>query len=462
MAIDLTFHGAARQVTGSCFLVRAACGCFLVDCGMFQGLGAVERNAKPFAFDPRTLDFVLLSHAHLDHSGLLPRLAAQGFTGPIYATAATADLLAIMLPDSAYLQQMATERAARTPRLLKQGLVRPPIYSLADVERCLLQVATVPYDEPFEPKKGIRCRLRDAGHILGSAIIELWIDGKKLVFSGDLGQPGRPIVRDPTMIESAGVLVVESTYGNRDHKSLDATLDELVAVVNRTLDSKRGNVIVPAFAVGRTQELLYYFTQLSRAGRFRNLRIFVDSPMATRVTAVTAKHFRVFDEAATRHFRKTSRTEGDPLLRFTASVEDSMALNRIHSGAIIVAGSGMCDGGRVRHHLRHNLPFERNTLLIMGFQAAGTLGRRLVDGATRVRLFGEDVPVRAEVATLGGFSAHADQTALLTWLRGFKSPPRATYVVHGEESAAEAFAAKVRSDLMWNVEVPPDGWRVTL
>ena len=303
MAIVLTFHGAARQVTGSCFLLQSARCRFLVHRGMFQGLAAVERNAGPLAFDPRELDFVRLTHAHVDHSGLLPRLAADGFTEQIYARAATADLLAIMLPDSAYLQQMATERAARTPRPLEQGPVRQPIYSLADVATCLRQFVAVPYDAPFEPKHGVRCQLRDAGHVLGSAIVELWIGRKKPVFSGDLGQPGRPIVRDAGVIECADVVVVESTHGNRDHQSRDVMPDELVAVVNRTLDKKRGNVIVPSFAVRRTRELLYFFAVLSGAGRPRNLRIFVDSPMATRVTEVTAKHFRIYGEEAQRHFR---------------------------------------------------------------------------------------------------------------------------------------------------------------
>jgi len=277
------------------------------------------------------------------------------------------------------------------------------------------------------------------------------------VVSGDLGQPGRPIVRDPATYTDADVLLVESTYGNRDHKSLDATLEELVVAVNRTLHEKRGNVIIPSFAVGRTQELLYWFNVLSRQGRFHDLQIFIDSPMATEVTRITARHFELFDEEARRLAALPPQKDGGPRLRFLESVEESMSLNRISGGAIIIAASGMCQGGRVRHHLRHHLPNPRTTVLITGFQARGTLGRQIVDGARTVRIHGDEVAVNAEVVTLGGFSAHADQSALLSWLGHFRQPPRRTFLVHGEPEAQDVFAARIAERLGWQTETPGPG-----
>jgi metallo-beta-lactamase family protein len=454
----LTFFGAARRVTGQCFLAAVPAASFLVDCGMFQGgREAGERNRMPFPFDPRSLRFVILTHAHIDHSGLLPRLWRDGFRNPIYATQATIDLLGVMLPDSAFLQEAEARRSSK--QLRREPI--EPLYSADDVREVLRLFRAVRYDEDFAPARGVRARLRDAGHILGSAIAEITLGqgpaAKRLVVSGDLGQPGRPILRDPTSIHEADLLVVESTYGDRNHRSLSATLDELVEAVDRTLHVKRGIVVIPAFAVGRTQEVLYFLDQLCRENRLRNLDVFVDSPMATAVTRLTARHFELFDEEA--HRLATSRDTGRVAmqLQFTESVQESMALNQIQSSAIIVAGSGMCDGGRVRHHLRRLLPDERNTVLITGFQAAGTLGRRLVDRATSVRIFGEEIPVRAEVVTLGGFSAHADQAALIQWLREFHAPPARVCLVHGEDRVLEAFAERIATDLRWDTLIPQQG-----
>jgi metallo-beta-lactamase family protein len=308
----------------------------------------------------------------------------------------------------------------------------------------------------------VRCRFRDAGHILGSAIVELWLDGpegtRKVVCSGDLGQPGRPIVRDPTPVDEADVLLVESTYGNRDHKTLDSSIEELHEVLEETLVRRRGNVVVPAFALGRTQELLYVLIQLQRAGRLPPVRIFVDSPLATRATQITVQHPEFLDEEtreALAHGRANSRALS---LKFTESVEDSMAINDITGGALIIAASGMCDAGRIRHHLRYNLPRPEASVVIIGYQAEGSLGRRLVDGASRVRLFGEDVPVRARIHTIGGLSAHADRTALLGWLGAFKRPPARTFVVHGEDLIAQDFAKLVTERLRWpRVDAPFQG-----
>ncbi|HNP36620.1 MAG TPA: MBL fold metallo-hydrolase [Woeseiaceae bacterium] len=463
--MNITFLGAAREVTGSCFLVETADTRFLVDCGMIQGgRDASARNRKPFAFDPQSIDFVLLTHAHIDHSGLLPKLTRAGFRGPIHTTAATADLLKVMLPDSAQIQERDAERAGRgaMPARGRTSEALTPLYSLEDADECLQQVQPVDYDQELATGTGVRCRFRDAGHILGSAIIEVWVtengQTRKLVFSGDLGQPGRPIVRDPTPIEEADILVIESTYGNRTHKNLAATEDELVAILEHTLE--RGNVIIPAFAVGRTQEVIYHLHRLTREGRLTGLKLVVDSPMATAVTRITQQHLELFDENARDLAGWHALGRDLPFLHFTRSVEESMALNQIRSGVIIISASGMCTAGRIMHHLRHNLPRRGCSVLITGFQAHGTLGRSLVDGAKRVRIFGHDVPVRAAVYTVGGLSAHADQPALLAWAGKFRKPPAQTFVVHGEASAAEAFAARLRADCAWDVSVPEPGQRV--
>ena len=468
--MKITFLGAAREVTGSCYLVEAANTRFLVDCGMVQGgREASARNRKPFAFDPKSVDFVLLTHAHIDHSGLLPKLTRAGFQGPIHTTGATADLLQVMLPDSAHIQESDAERAMRYAKSAhgkSKSEALTPLYTLKDAQDCLRQVRPVDYGQELALGKSVRCRFLDAGHILGSAIIEVWINENgqttKLVFSGDLGQPGRPILCDPTPIEEADILVIESTYGNRTHKDLAATENELIGILERTLHQQGGNVIVPAFAVGRTQEVLYHLHRLTRGGRLHNLNVFVDSPMATAVTRLTQQHMELFDEAAKQLAGWKALGKGTPYLHFTASVDESKALNQIRSGAIIISASGMCNAGRIKHHLRHSLPRRECSVMITGFQAQGTLGRRLVDGAKRVRIFGEDIPVRAAIHTVGGLSAHADQQALLAWTRKFRRPPGQTFVVHGEETAALTFAERLRTDHDWAVMVPETGQSVAL
>lgn len=468
--MQITFHGAARQVTGSCFLVQIP-GCrFLIDCGMVQGgREARESNYQPFAFDPRQLDFVLLTHAHIDHCGLLPRLAAQGFDGPIYTTPATADLLEVLLKDSAHIQEMEYERSEKRAGKRRCGghgphaEVRRPLYTLRDVERCMRQLSTVPYDQEFAAHAHVKARFRDAGHILGSAIVEIWVaDGqgvtRKIVASGDLGQPGRPILRDPVPIDEADVLLIESTYGDRLHKDMPSTLDELVDVVQRTL--VHGNVVIPAFAVGRTQEMLYHFLRLSAQGRLGTLDIFVDSPMAVAATEITLRHFALFDEEARQLFAQARQLQQKLRIHFVSDVQDSIRLNRVGAGAVIISASGMCDAGRVMHHLHNNLGRRECAVVIAGFQAQGTLGRRLVDGERRVRLLGDDIAVRASVHTLGGFSAHADQKALLGWAGALQRTPARTFVVHGEEAASQALAQALRRQPGWEaaeVVVPREG-----
>lgn len=481
--MKLSFLGAAQEVTGSCYLLETAGLRFIVDCGMFHGGPSAEAANRAFPeFDPETLDFVLLTHAHIDHSGLLPRLVALGFRGPVYCTRATRDLLEVLLPDSAHIQEKEAEWANYDNRKTRkahglQGDDLAPLYTVTQARESLKYLRTVAYDRMLQPHPRVRVCFRDAGHILGSAIVEVWVTrdpqqretgrktGKgllknhsgeiKLVFSGDLGMPARPVVNDPTPIGEADVLLVESTYGNRLHKGMAETLDELVQTVNDTLLLKKGNVIIPAFAVGRTQELLFLLMDLVRQGRLpRNLSIFVDSPMANAATEITLKHQELLD-AETLELLHWFRSSPDaPYLRMTEGAEDSMALNRISAGAIIISAAGMCDAGRIKHHLKFNLPRQESSILISGFQAAGTLGRQLVDGARSVRLFRETVPVRASIHTLGGLSAHADRDALLRWLSHFKSPPQRTFVVHGEAETALGFGELLRQRLGWQVEVP--------
>jgi metallo-beta-lactamase family protein len=436
MATRLSFLGAAGEVTGSCYLFDTGSVKFLVDCGMFQGGRDAQRKNRRFAFDPRQIAFVLLSHAHIDHSGLLPRLAAQGFTGPVYATAATGELLAVMLPDSAHLQEREAERERTAP-----------LYTVAEAQASLALLRQAEYGVAFRAHEGVRCVFRDAGHILGSAIIEIFLQEGKVVFSGDLGQPGRPIVEDPTPIEEADVLLVESTYGDRNHKSLVQTLDELAFALNDTLASRRGNVVIPSFAVGRTQEILYYIAELRRQGRIPAAEVYVDSPMASAATRITLRHAKLPDLER---------------VRFTESLEESMRINSVRAGAIIISASGMCEGGRIRHHLRYNLPRPECAIVFVGFQAAGTLGRRIVDGAKSVRIFRETYPVRAKLFTINGLSAHADRDALLAWLGRFRRPPRQTWVVHGEPLAAQSLKEEIVQRLRWRAGVPDGGDCVAL
>ncbi len=429
--MKLRFHGAAGEVTGSCCEVEAGGARFLVDCGMVQGGRLADARNRRFEFDPREIDFVLLTHAHIDHSGLIPRLVAQGFGGAVYATQATCELLGVMLPDAGHLQEREADWEGAAP-----------LYTQAEAQASLLRLVPVRYDADAAPHAAVRCRFRDAGHILGSAIIELWVDGRKLVFSGDLGQPGHPVVDDPAPIVEADVLLVESTYGDRDHKSLVQTLDEFAYAVNDTLASRRGNVLIPAFAVGRTQDILSFLGELQRERRLpARMRVYVDSPMALAATRITLRH------AALPPVQQ---------VHFVESLEESLAIDGVRSGAVILSASGMCEGGRIRRHLRQNLPRPECAVVFAGFQAAGTLGRRIVDGAPAVRLYGEEVPVRAKLFTIGGLSAHADRSALLAWAGGFRRPPRQTWVVHGEPLAAFSLRDALR-ERGWTAEVPQRG-----
>ncbi|MCW5600597.1 MBL fold metallo-hydrolase [Nitrosomonas sp.] len=467
--MQLTFLGAAGEVTGSSYLIETPHTRFLVDCGMFQGGREADRkNRTAFNFDPETIDFVLLTHAHIDHSGLLPRLSAWGFRGPVYTTQATIDLLKVMLKDSAYIQEKESEWQNKALRRKHQSSAREnaPLYTVAQAEAFLKQLRSVNYDTEISPHPSVHCQFRDAGHILGSAIIEIRVASgakqKKLVFSGDLGQPNHPIVRDPTPIREADILLVESTYGNRLHRSMNETLDELEHAINDTLHRKGGNIIVPAFAVGRTQELLFLLVDLHRQGKLGKMDVYVDSPMALAATDITLKHGHLLDKEATEALQWFNSSGNKLKINFVQDVEDSITLNAIQQGALIISASGMCDAGRIKYHLKYNLPRPECTILITGFQAAGTLGRRLVDGAKRVRIFGQEIPVRAAIYTIGGLSAHADQAGLLNWLGNFTHAPEKTFIVHGEPSNAAALAEAIAQKLEWQATVPERLTTVTL
>jgi metallo-beta-lactamase family protein len=463
--MKIQFLGAAGEVTGSRHFVEAnvagSVHHFLVDYGMFQGgREAGDKNQELLPIDPKDLDFVVLTHAHIDHSGLLPRLCAQGFKGPIYCTQASYALLKILLPDSAHLQLADLERAERKAKLGKwRGEMPVVLYSQQDVESALTQFVPADYGNWLDIGPGMQLVFHNAGHILGSAIAEIHLqeDGakkKRCVFSGDIGMKGKVLMPDPEQISQADVVVVESTYGDRLHRTLSDTEDELVDVIDTTMKAQ-GNVIIPAFAVGRTQEILFILIDLVRRGRLPHLTVWVDSPMATAATQLTERFFAQLDHQtqATMDWFKHHPSAID--LRFIADVEESKALNKIKGGAIIISASGMCDAGRIVHHLANNLPRAQNAIVITGFQAYGSLGRRLVDKVQKVRLFGEDVPVKASIHTIGGLSAHADQAGLLDWLRGFEVPPANIFVVHGEPEAASVLAQCIREDLGWqNVVVP--------
>ncbi|GAB3040512.1 MULTISPECIES: MBL fold metallo-hydrolase [Oleiagrimonas] len=446
--IRLSSHGAAKQVTGSCHLIESDRARVLVDCGMFQGGRELEEeNAEPFAFDASQIDAVVLTHAHLDHCGRLPLLRKRGFRGRVYATDATRDLTRLLLMDSAGLQEEDTRRARR--RASRSGeKVSEPLYGLADALRTMdLFARPVAYGETREVAPGMRATFVDAGHILGSSSVQLEIEeeGKRVrvLFSGDIGNPGRPLLNDPAPPpEPPDYVVMETTYGDRDHRPWQASVDELVEAVSSAYQ-RGGNVLIPTFALERSQEILYVLFHAIEEGRLpRRLPVFLDSPMAISATQIFMEH----PEALRTEFaEELSRI--DPLdlggLHMTRETAESMAINRIRGGAVIMAGSGMCTGGRIRHHIRHNIWNENSSMIFVGYAASGTLARRIIDGAGRIRLFGDDIVVRAKIHTINGFSAHAGQSALLDWLQRC-GKPKNVFLVHGDyDRGMQAFAAQL-------------------
>ena len=436
----VNFHGAAGEVTGSMHLVEAAGKRVLLDCGMCQGSREMEAsNADPFPFDIESIDALVLSHAHIDHIGRVPLLVKRGFRGPIFAQRATADLMPIMLLDSASLAENDAERANRDRRHGEPEVV--PLYTRGDVQAAIALLRPQPYDTRTSILQGVEIAFRDAGHILGSSIVELWADDRKLVFSGDLGPNGTPILRDRTSIRDADLVLMESTYGDRNHRDRADTITELGEILEDAWHSG-GNVLIPAFAVGRSQELLYWFARHWDEWKLSRWQIFLDSPMADKVVQVYDHHHELFDADAQAVWRERPSPFRLPNLHVTASTEESMAINRIERGAIIIAGSGMASGGRILHHLRQNLGRRGAHVVFVGYQAVGTLGRRLVDGAKWVRIYGRDYRVNASVHTVGGLSAHADQQGLLEWFGHFDPKPPLV-LVHGEDKAREALAVQI-------------------
>lgn len=457
MVHAIHFLGAANEVTGSCHLLEAGHHRVLLDCGLFQGGPETDaRNLEGFSFNPAKIDAVILSHAHLDHAGRLPLLVKRGFKGPIYTHTATRDLCRIMLTDSAHI--MESDAITDSRKRARRGLPPvAPLYTLDDVQRCMRQFRSLQYDERHELLPGVSCRLQGAGHILGAAIVEIWSTAggapRKVVFSGDLGHSGNFIMPPPVNVQDADLVLMESVYGNRLHRSSTATLQEFGEII-RTARAAGGNILIPAFAVGRTQELLYVFGQHMREWDLHGWHMFLDSPMAIHATEVYVAHARLLNRDAAGYAR--SSHFATPNVHFTASTEESIAINRIASGAIIIAGSGMCTGGRIRHHLKQHLWREQNHLVFVGFQAAGTLGRQIVDGAREIRLWGEPVRVAAQVHTLGGFSAHADRNGLSDWYGHFRNHPPVA-LVHGEPAASGVLAAELRVRFGASVTVPKYG-----
>jgi metallo-beta-lactamase family protein len=461
--MEIQFHGAAGEVTGSCYLVKAGDKTILLDCGMVQGdRDADARNAADFPFDPESIDVLVLSHAHIDHSGRVPLLVKRGFAGPIYTHAATMDLAAILLADTAHIADMDARDANRD--LAPGQNPAQPLYTQDDVDAAMKRMRPLAYDRPQDILPGVRVTLRDAGHILGSATVELAADeggaARRLVFSGDLGPSGSPILCDPEKVPAADLVVMESTYGDRLHKVREDTIAELGAIF-RAAHRDGGNVVIPAFAVGRTQEILYFFAEHFEEWELGRYRMFLDSPMAARVTAAYIRHEDLFDAEAKRLWSTRPHPLRLPNLKFTSSTDDSRAINSIRSGAIIIAGSGMCEGGRIRHHLRHNLANPAAHVVFVGYQAQGTLGRRIVQGAKHVHLFGDDIPVRAQIHTVGGLSAHADRDGLSDWYGAIaKHPP--VCLVHGEDPGRGTLAQALKAKWGCTVTLPMPGMRVTV
>lgn len=464
----LTFIGAAQEVTGSCHLLETpGGGRILLDCGMHQGGDAVERiENETFPFDPADIDVVILSHAHLDHSGLLPKLCHEGFAGPILCTRATAELLDVMLHDSVGLYLRDLERSnIRNARRGRPS--REPAFGLEDVQAVLALCEGHPYGKAVDLGDTVTVAFHDAGHILGSSIVEITLrekgKEKTLVFSGDLGKRDSVLMNEPACLTKADVLLVESTYGDREHRGEQDSMAQLREVLQETW-RRGGSVMIPAFAVGRTQDLLFHLGCLHHDGELDPWQVFLDSPMAIAVTRVYDRWLKLLDGDDVRQLsdaHKTSLENFLPTLNLAQDTEESMAINRLKSGAIIIAGSGMCTGGRIRHHFKQRIWDERNTIIFTGYQARGTLGRILVDGVQNIKLFGEEYVVKAAIETLGGLSAHAGRTELLDWIGNF-SPPARTLLIHGEPRAQDALAQSLWAQQQLQVEIPARGHSIVL
>jgi len=471
--ISVRFLGAAQNVTGSSYLLEHQDRRVLVDCGLYQERKYRERNWAPFAVDPGSIDAVLLTHAHLDHCGLLPKLVREGFSGPIYCTPATAAITRIVLLDSARIQAEDAEYKRR--RHEKEGRSGPypeePLYTEEDAERTLPLLRSVSYNAPVPVTGGITASFFEAGHILGSAMIRLEFEGgsggrssgerRSIVFSGDIGQWDKPIIEDPTVFTESDYVVMESTYGDRTHED-PGEVEDLVAEAVNTTHRAGGNLLIPSFALERTQEVLYHLNRLLQADRIPHLVVFVDSPMAISVTEVFKDHPELFDDAMQEQVQAGHSPFSFSGLQMTRSVEQSKAINQIRGTSIIIAGSGMCTGGRIKHHLVHNIYRKQSTILFVGYQAEGTLGRQILSGAREVRILGQSWRRNARIRRISGFSAHADQPALLRWLGGLQRPPRKLFLTHGEAEAIRVLAGKIEQEKGWKPLRPEYGQRFEL
>jgi metallo-beta-lactamase family protein len=445
MGLTLSFLGGAGTVTGSRYLLEHEGKRILVDCGLFQGLKQLRlRNWGPFPVEPAGVSAIVLTHAHLDHSGYLPALVRDGFKGPVYCSSATKDLCGILLRDSAHLQEQDAEYANR--HRFSKHKPALPLYTTADAERALTRLSPLPFDREQSLPHGAKLRLRHAGHILGAAILELEWSGTRVVFSGDLGRYDDPLMLDPAVVQETDYLLVESTYGNRRHESRDPQ-QALAGSIERTV-GRGGTVVIPAFAVGRAQALLFHLERLKAGGKLRNVPIFLNSPMATDASEILCHHMadqRLSAEACRR---------ACGVARYVRSIEESKALNEDPTPKVIVSASGMATGGRVLHHLKRYAPDPRSTILFAGFQAAGSRGSAMVSGATTIKIHGEYIPVRAEVDNLPMLSAHADADEIMKWLGNFRSPPRTSFITHGEPTASDALRRRIQDELGWTCKVP--------
>lgn len=471
--MKISFLGAAETVTGSNHLVEAAGKKFLVDCGMYQGKIVEEYdNSSPFLFDINTIDFMLLTHAHIDHSGRIPKLYNEGYRNPIYATKATCDLCKIMLPDSGHIQE--TEIEWKNRKRLREGKdPLPPLYTAEEAEKCLEIFKAINYDEIIEIDDNISVRFNDAGHMLGSAIIEIWIteDGKttKVVFTGDIGNNDLPLLDSPTMISSSDYVIMESTYGNRLHVRNDNKAEAFLDIVSETLDNA-GTVVIPSFAVGRTQEILYEIDKLKdekgandeaffkKYKKLMNANVYVDSPLAISATEIFKNNTELFEDEIQEKIKSGDNPLEFPGLHFTVSAEESKELNEMNEPCIILSASGMCDVGRIKHHLKHNLWKETSTILFVGYQVPGTLGRSIIDGAKKVKIFGEEIAVNARIEYIEGYSGHADQEWLLNFVYSFTNKqPKHIFLVHGEKESQEALKQEIEKNAEIKVTIPSFG-----
>ncbi len=456
--MKLAFYGATCGVTGSHMVLDTGSFQIGIDAGLYQG-SETRLNLTGFGHDPRSIKALLLTHAHIDHSGRIPLLFKQGFTGPVYSTPATSDLCEIMLKDAAHLMEEASEHEARHHDQ-RQGQFHPPLYTKNDVEDALRRFKPLGYGQEFEIN-GIPIKFRDAGHILGSAMIELSLGNKKLVFSGDLGRPGVPLIRDPENIEEADWLVLESTYGDKDHGNISDRGKMLLKIVLETLE-RGGNVVIPAFAVGRTQEVLYELNPFAETGKLKGVRCFVDSPMAISATEIYLRHPECFDEETLGLLRSGDNPLEFPGIEYTRSQEESKAINKLREPHIIISAGGMCIGGRILHHLIQNIERKDSTILFVGYQAEGTMGRRLLEGAKTIQIMNRQFNVRARIESLDAFSAHAGRGEILNWLRQFKKFPGQVFLNHGEPYATQAIANAIRKEFGSEVIIPEAGQKFWL